>query len=112
MMYTAFTAELYSSPSSLSLSLLLTHSYSLALLSSDIVLPQTFQYGSGLTHNNQLTGVDDGSQVTEVVKKALDERMTRQHQIREQVRIPSSMYTYILLHYLRMQQYLVWHVLA
>ena len=50
-----------------------------------------YQYGSGLTHDNQLTGEGDGSEVTEVVKKALDERITRQHQIREQVRIPTSM---------------------
>ena len=50
-----------------------------------------YQYGSGLTYDNQLTGEGDGSEVTEVVKKALDERITRQHQIREQVRIPTSM---------------------
>lgn len=49
--------------------------------------PIIFQYGSGLTHNNQLTGESSGGEVTEVVKKVLDERMTRQHQIREQVRI-------------------------
>ena len=44
-----------------------------------------YQQGSGLTHNNQLTDESDSSEVTEVIKKVLDERMTRQHQIREQV---------------------------
>ena len=59
-----------------------------SLLPSILFLPKHFlfyQHGSGLTHNNQLTDESDSSEVTEVIKKVLDERMTRQHQIREQV---------------------------
>ena len=82
-MHNVFTAEL-----SLTLSLLFAPLFLSSLLPSILFLPKHFlfyQHGSGLTHNNQLTDESDSSEVTEVIKKVLDERMTRQHQIREQV---------------------------
>ena len=52
------------------------------------------QYGSGLTHNNLVTGEGNGAEVTDVVKKVLDERLTRQHQLKEQVNTYMYMYMY------------------